>query len=91
MHSFGEQFHCTRDFLKAYNKLPAVIQRKLERQLGMLLENVRYPSLRAKKMTNQPDIWEARVDLYYRFTFDWCDGVIRLRSLGRHDITYDNP
>jgi hypothetical protein len=34
-----------------------------------LFRNIRHPSLQAKKYHRQPDLWQARVDLNWRFYF----------------------
>ena len=90
MGQYGATIQFTRSFLDAYNKLPQLIKRKLDRQLQILTQNINHPSLRARKMTGMGNIWEARVDIHYRITFDRIDGIIRLRLVGNHDI-YLNP
>jgi mRNA-degrading endonuclease RelE of RelBE toxin-antitoxin system len=48
---------------------PPAIQRPLEKQLGLLLENLRHPSLQAKKYGEARGLWQARVTLAWRFYF----------------------
>lgn len=76
----------TARFKKLYKRLPEPVKKKLTRQLRLLLENLRHPSLRAKKMTNRPDVWEAAVDIHYRFTFKIVGDRIILRAVGPHDV-----
>lgn len=71
--------------------LPKVIQKKALRQLKFLVSNLRHPSIRAKKIIGSDDIWEGRVDKFYRFTFKMEDDEIRLRRVGRHDRTLKSP
>ena len=59
----------TLRFQKQYQKLSAQRQAKFDKQLVFLLSNLRHPSLRAKKYDEKNDIWQARVDDDYRFTF----------------------
>jgi mRNA-degrading endonuclease RelE of RelBE toxin-antitoxin system len=59
----------TKTFDKTFLKLPAQIQQKTEKAVKLLLLEFYHPSLHTKKMSGQKDIWEARVDYHYRFTF----------------------
>ncbi len=74
----------TTKFKKEYKKLPANIQNKLTKQLKLLVENYRHPSLRTRKMGGG-QIFEARIDLHYRFTFELNSDSITLRTTGMHD------
>ncbi len=55
--------------IKQYQKLPKAIQRKVDKQFGFLLQDVRHPSLHAKKYHEHLEIWQARIDKSYRFYF----------------------
>jgi len=72
-----------RDSLKQYNNLPKSIRRKAQKQFLLLLHNYRHPSLRTKKMST--GVFEARVDLQYRFTFLIENEIILLLTIGPHD------
>ncbi len=61
--TFSDRF--TRSFIEA----PERVQREFGKQLGHLLRNPRHPSLQAKKYSRQPDLWQARVELGWRFYF----------------------
>jgi len=50
-------------------KFPVPIQKKIERQLIYLSEDVRHPSLHARKMSGNVNKYEARIDYHYRFTY----------------------
>lgn len=82
-------------FKKAYKKLPANIQKKIAKNLELLLSNPRHPSLNVKKLVTNydPDIWYLRVDIFYRLTFqiDKEEEIYILRNVGRHDETLKNP
>jgi len=71
-----------RRFKKAYSTLPANIQLKVDRQLKILLEDMRHPSLHTKKIKGETDIWEARIDFHYRLTFEIIEDTIFLRVVG---------
>ena len=49
-------------FLRSWDKAPLPVKRRFEKQAAFLLENLRPPSLRAKKYAEARDIWQARVD-----------------------------
>ena len=59
----------SRYFIKKYHSLSKEIQRKFDKQLKYLLQNLRHPSLRAKKYDEERNIWQARVSQGYRFYF----------------------
>lgn len=73
-------------FLKEYAELPVVIQHRADRQIKLLLQNPRHPSLRARQMEGYPAIYEARVTKQYRFTYTIKGDTYRLRRIGTHDI-----
>ena len=56
-------------FLRSWGKVPLQVQRRFEKQAAFLLENLRHPSLQAKKYDEARDIWQARVDRAWRFYF----------------------
>ena len=59
----------TAHFHRAYKKAPKEIQQAFDKQSLLLLENLRHPSLRAKKYDEGEDKWQARVTGYWRFYF----------------------
>ena len=77
-----------RDF---YHKLPATIQRKVDKQIRLLAQNLRYPSLQVKKIQGTVGIWEARVDRQYRLSFEMAGDTIYLRVVGNHDEVLKHP
>lgn len=80
-----------RKFQKGYNDLPLEIQKKTDKQLKYLAEDMKHPSLHVKKMQGFKNIWEARVDIYYRFTFEIVQDTIFLRVIGNHEDVLRNP
>ena len=76
----------TRSFEKDYAKLPEQIARRVNKQLNLMLENSRHPSLVTKKIKGGEDIWEGRVTKAYRFTFQMEGEFIILRRVGKHKI-----
>lgn len=78
-------FSSTPKFKKQYQKLPASIKNKFAKQLNLLEENYRHPSLQTKKMEGV-DSFEARIDLHYRFSFEITEAGVSLLSIGPHDV-----
>lgn len=56
-------------FLESYAYAPPAIQRAVDRRIALLLQNLRHPSLRAKKYDEARDIWQARVNGGWRVYF----------------------
>jgi mRNA-degrading endonuclease RelE of RelBE toxin-antitoxin system len=73
-------------FQRQYEKLPSGIRKKVDRQIERLALDLRHPGTHAKKMNSVGDIWEARVDYYYRMTFQIVDDFIVFRKVGSHAI-----
>ena len=78
-------------FRKSYQRLPHSIQRRVDKQLQLLAENRHYPSLQVKHIQGTKGLWEARVDLRHRMTFEMSRDVIYLRVVGNHDEVLRHP
>ncbi len=76
----------TERFKKDFKKLPQDIRTKLPKTLSQYISNQLYPSLRVKKMEGTEDIWEMRVSVSYRITFNKLSDGILLRRIGTHAI-----
>lgn len=76
----------TKNFVRNYRKLPQEIQKAVDKQLELLLSNAQHASLAIKKMKDLRNIWEARVTLAYRLTFQIEGNIYILRKVSRHDI-----
>ena len=59
----------SKRFLASYADAPEPIQRAVDRRIALLLQNLRHPSLQAKKYDEARDIWQARVNGGWRFYF----------------------
>lgn len=73
-----------RHFVNQYNKLSQKLQLKVDKQLSLLVSNLRHPSLRAKKYDEDNDIWQARVDKNYRFYFRIRKDIYEILSVISH-------
>lgn len=60
----------TDRFERQYRALPEQLKVKVDKQIRLLAENLRHPSLRAKKYDESRGLWQARVDRRYRFYFE---------------------
>lgn len=78
-------------FKQLYQELPPPIQKKTDKAILLLSENFIHPSLHTKKIQGRDGIWEARIDLHYRLTFEIQDDTIFLRVVGHHDDALKNP
>ena len=75
----------TKAFVKKYKKLPKNVQKKTDKQLFILLKDFRHPSLHVKKLQGYDDVWEGRIDRFYRFAFTIEANAIILLRVGPHD------
>jgi hypothetical protein len=78
------QIHYTARFLRAYGSAPARIQRAFDKQVAYLLQNIRHPSLRAKKYDEILDKWQARVTRDWRFYFQIDGDMYVLLDIMKH-------
>mgnify|MGYP001115809505 FL=1 len=82
----------TRRFLMSFARLPKPVREKIKKQLALLAENPRHPSLQTKPIQGAPGIYEARVDSDYRFTYERdADDTLVLRVVGKHDEALKKP
>ena len=81
----------TARFKKSWKELSEGEKTLARKALVNLATDLRYPTLRVKKMQGVGDIWEARVSHSVRITFQIGGGKIILRNIGRHDETLERP
>lgn len=74
----------TPEFKEELKAMPLVIQRKFYKQVHFLANDLRHPSLRAKKYSESEDIWQARVDRNMRFYFRAKKNCYILLSITKH-------
>ena len=63
------RLHYTDRFRRSYASAPPRIQRAFDRRVALFVQNLRHPSLRAKKYDEANDIWQARINRDWRFYF----------------------
>jgi len=76
--------HYTERFLCALNSAPPEIVKAFHKQVRLFIENIRHPSLRAKKYDEAADVWQARVTDNWRFYFTIEGDIYRLTSIEKH-------
>ena len=75
----------TNSFLKDYRTLSSEIQAQVDKQLSLLLENPRHPSLMLKKLKGT-DTLEIRASKGYRLTIRHESSVLELRRVGTNNL-----
>jgi mRNA-degrading endonuclease RelE of RelBE toxin-antitoxin system len=63
---------------------PPAVRRAFDRKVEMLSENLRHPSLRAKKYDEANDVWQARVTQGWRFYFQIEGDMYTILSVIAH-------
>ena len=82
----------TDHFIALYCSLPRSIRKKIDRQISLLANNPRHPSLQTKPIQGTNGIYEARVDLNYRLTYERLPGdILLLRVVAKHDKALKKP
>lgn len=69
--------------IKNYIDAPIVIQQAFDKKANLLLQNLRHPSLRAKKYEETGNVWQARINLAWRFYFiieNDCYTILRIKK-----------
>jgi len=74
----------TDRFRRSHESAPDAVRRAFAKQARHLQQDLRHPSLRAKKYDETRDIWQARVDRSWRFYFVMRGDVCLLLDLISH-------
>ena len=64
--------------------LPPDVRRAFFKQMKFLEQNLRHPSLRAKKYGESQDLWQARVNKDWRFYFLIQDDIYYIVNIIPH-------
>jgi len=81
----------TNRFVRQYEQLPEVTQRKVDKALSLLDIDFRHPGLRNHPIESAPGIFEAYVDIKYRMTFERHSDTFVMRNVDNHDECLRNP
>jgi mRNA-degrading endonuclease RelE of RelBE toxin-antitoxin system len=74
----------TQSALDTLKTLPPPIRKAIYKQAAFLVENLRHPSLRAKKYNEAEDKWQARVNQDWRFYFRIIGDVYVVTGITPH-------
>jgi mRNA-degrading endonuclease RelE of RelBE toxin-antitoxin system len=69
---------------RSLERLPPDVRRALFKQVKFLEQNLRHPSLRAKKCDERQDLWQARVNQDWRFYFLIRDDIYYIVDIIPH-------
>ncbi|MBU4226074.1 MAG: type II toxin-antitoxin system RelE/ParE family toxin [Chloroflexi bacterium] len=79
-------------FEASYEELPEEIRKKVLKAMRLLAANPRHPSLQTRPIQSFKGIYEARVDIDYRMTYERLpNDVLLIRTVARHDEALKNP
>lgn len=67
------------------------IKKIIMKKLDLFMDNPKHPSLQSKKIEGRDTIFESRINLDIRFTWQYGEDCIILRNIGYHDSTLKNP
>jgi len=76
----------TEKFKKDYKKLALAIQSQVDKKLKFFTERPFHNSFRIKKMQNREGIYEASINMQYRFLFQIDSSTCILLRIGKHNI-----
>jgi mRNA-degrading endonuclease RelE of RelBE toxin-antitoxin system len=69
---------------KTLHNLPPSVRKAFFKQVRLLEQNLRHPSLHAKKFDESKDLWQARVNKSWRFYFLIRDDVCYIVAVIPH-------
>jgi len=73
------------EFLPQYDELPKDIKKKFKKQISLLKENPKHPSLKIHKIAGS-EFWEFYVDDFYRCVFQQEGNIYKLYFVGTHKL-----
>ncbi len=78
------RFSLSSKALSEYGKLQPKLQTRADKQFHLLLQNLHYPSLRAKKYDESRNIWQGRITSGWRFYFQIEGEVYKILAITKH-------
>ena len=70
--------------LDAIEDAPPVVRKAFFKQVALLVQDLSYPSLHAKKYDESRDLWQARVNKDWRFYLTITDDTYRIEKVIPH-------
>lgn len=81
----------TERFRRRYRSLSQEDQKRIQKALRQMADDLRYPALRVKRIQGTAKIWEARASRSLRITFEVVGEDLILRNVGQHDSALRKP
>ena len=81
----------TKNSRRDFQKLPLEIQKIVEKQFKLFVNDPFHPSLFIKKIQGAKGIWEGRITKSIRFTFYVSGDFYIIRRVGKHDGVLKKP
>ena len=78
------KLHSSRTFLEMLADAPLKVREAFFKQARFLEQNLRHPSLHAKKYDEASDVWQARVTGNWRFYFTIEADEYQLQVIKKH-------
>lgn len=69
---------------RQYANLPVRLRTQVDKQLDLLSQNLRHPSIQAKKYGGTHDVWQGRVNREYRFYFQISEATYDIIAIIPH-------
>jgi mRNA interferase RelE/StbE len=70
--------------INALDAAPAAVQKAFFKQVRFLAQDLKHPSLHAKKYSEGEDLWQARVTRDWRFYFNIVGDTYIIRDIIPH-------
>ncbi len=81
----------TERFKRRYRSLTQEDQKRIQKALRKMADDLRNPALRVKRIQGTSKIWEARASRFLRIIFEGEGEYLILRNVGPHDATFRKP
>lgn len=78
------KFVFTEKARRDYDKLSLKLQALVDKQITILVKDIRYPSLKAKKYDEKRNIWQMRISKDYRLYFMIDSDVYIIVTIIKH-------
>ncbi|OGZ00316.1 MAG: hypothetical protein A3B13_01145 [Candidatus Liptonbacteria bacterium RIFCSPLOWO2_01_FULL_45_15] len=78
------RYFSTSQFERDFKKLSPAVRLVFQKQIELLLNDIRHPSLHAKKYGGAKDVWQARVNQNIRLYFLIRGDVYILLNIRKH-------
>ena len=78
------KYFLTNQFERDFKKLSPSVRLAFQKQIGLLLKDMRHPSLRAKKYGGVKDVWQARINQKVRLYFLIKGDIYVLLNIRKH-------